>query len=189
MQLRKKPEKIQGFSWTRDLAIPMRCSNQLSYEATDVGSWSIMCSYVPVKKMNEVDVYEWIIWDWLPRYEVTSDIHTRVIHWTMGLTELISTHFTPDGWQGFAVVDARMLRSGWRGIGWVSRIYHFLSGSLALLSPVVIPWRSTLFLQDFSALAVAGNLASMICCFPLIMHLSNSPSLTSSVVGKISDTP
>ena len=48
MQLRKKPaekESLNGI-WTRDLAIPVRCSNQLSYEATDVGSWSIMCSYV-----------------------------------------------------------------------------------------------------------------------------------------------
>ena len=37
----KKPEKkIQDFNtiWTSDLAIPMQCSNQLSYEATDVGS-------------------------------------------------------------------------------------------------------------------------------------------------------
>ena len=39
MQLRKKPEKkIQDFNgiWTRDLAIPVRRSNQLSYKATDV---------------------------------------------------------------------------------------------------------------------------------------------------------
>ena len=33
-------------------------SDQLSYEATDVGSWSVMCSYVPVKEMNVTDVYE-----------------------------------------------------------------------------------------------------------------------------------
>ena len=55
MQLCKKPEKnnsrLNGV-WTRDLAIPVRCSNQLSYEATDVGSWSIMCSYVPLEKKN-----------------------------------------------------------------------------------------------------------------------------------------
>ena len=33
--------KIQDFNrvWTRDLAVPVRRSNQLSYEATDVGSW------------------------------------------------------------------------------------------------------------------------------------------------------
>ena len=31
---------IQDFNgFNRDLAIPVRCSNQLSYEATDVGSW------------------------------------------------------------------------------------------------------------------------------------------------------
>ena len=32
--------------WTRDLAIPVQWSNQLSYEATDVGS----CSFVGPKK-------------------------------------------------------------------------------------------------------------------------------------------
>ena len=33
--------KGQDFNgvWTRNLAIPVRRSNQLSYEATDVGSW------------------------------------------------------------------------------------------------------------------------------------------------------
>ena len=36
--------KSQEFNevWTRDLAIPLPCSNQLSYEATDVGSWSFV---------------------------------------------------------------------------------------------------------------------------------------------------
>ena len=34
----------------------MRYSNQLSNEATDVGSWSVMCLYVPVKEMNVKDV-------------------------------------------------------------------------------------------------------------------------------------
>ena len=62
MQLRKEAwkKKIQDFNgvWTRDLAIPVRCSNQLSYEATDVGSRSIVGSYVPVKVKNESDVYE-----------------------------------------------------------------------------------------------------------------------------------
>ena len=41
MQLRKRNlKKLQNFKgiWTRDLAIPVRSSNQLSYEATDVGS-------------------------------------------------------------------------------------------------------------------------------------------------------
>ena len=61
MQLRKEAwKKIQDFNgvWTRDLAIPVRCSNQLSYEATDVGSRSIVGSYVPVKEMSDNDVYE-----------------------------------------------------------------------------------------------------------------------------------
>ena len=46
----KKPQEIQDFNgiWTLNLAIPVRCSNQLSYEATHGGSWSIMSSYVPV---------------------------------------------------------------------------------------------------------------------------------------------
>ena len=59
MQLCKKPgeKKNQYFNgvWTHDL---VRCSNQLSYEATDGGSWLIKCSYIPVKKMNVTDVYE-----------------------------------------------------------------------------------------------------------------------------------
>ena len=38
--------------------LPVWYSNQLSYETTAVGSWSIMCSYVPVKDMNVIDVYE-----------------------------------------------------------------------------------------------------------------------------------
>ena len=38
--------KIQDLNgvWTRDLAIPVRRSNQLSYEVTDVGSWSFVVS-------------------------------------------------------------------------------------------------------------------------------------------------
>ena len=42
---------------TRDLAIPVRRSNQLSYEATDVGSWSFVSSNEPVKNGCEV-IYE-----------------------------------------------------------------------------------------------------------------------------------
>ena len=42
----ERKKKIQNFDgiWTLDLAIPVQRSNQLSYEATDVISWSIMCS-------------------------------------------------------------------------------------------------------------------------------------------------
>ena len=43
----------------RDLMIPVRRSNQLSYEATGVGSWSFVDSSVPVnnESMNEI-IYE-----------------------------------------------------------------------------------------------------------------------------------
>ena len=52
--------KRQDFNgvWTFDLMIPVRCSNQLSYEATDVGSWSFVGPKEPVR--NE---YEVIIWN------------------------------------------------------------------------------------------------------------------------------
>ena len=38
----RSPKKIQDFKgiWTRDLAIPVRRSNQLSYEAVDVKNFS-----------------------------------------------------------------------------------------------------------------------------------------------------
>ena len=41
-----------GFELTHDLAIWVQFSNQLSYEANEVGSRSIMCSYVPMKEMK-----------------------------------------------------------------------------------------------------------------------------------------
>ena len=49
LQLRREAWKVQDFNgvWTRDLAIPVRRSNQLSYEATDVGSWSFVGSNGP----------------------------------------------------------------------------------------------------------------------------------------------
>ena len=56
----KKPEKNSGLQrglnpWPRDTGATLY---QLSYEATDVGSRSIVGSYVPVKEMNVNDVYE-----------------------------------------------------------------------------------------------------------------------------------
>ena len=43
--------KSQDFNgvWTHDLAIPVQRSNQLCYEATDVGSWSFVGSNEPVR--------------------------------------------------------------------------------------------------------------------------------------------
>ena len=56
----KKAWKIQDFNgvWTRALAIPVRRSNQLSYEATDVGSWSFVGSNVPVRN-ESTDPQKW----------------------------------------------------------------------------------------------------------------------------------
>ena len=60
MQLRKEAwKKIQDLKgvWTRDLAITGAMLYQLSYEATDVGSRSIVGSYVPVKEMSVNDIW------------------------------------------------------------------------------------------------------------------------------------
>ena len=51
-----KSQELNGV-WTRDFAIPVRRSNQLSYEATDVGSWSFVGSNEPVRNECEV-IYE-----------------------------------------------------------------------------------------------------------------------------------
>ena len=66
LQLRREAWKIQDFNgvWTRDLAIPVRRSNQLSYEATDVGSWSFVGSNGPVRNESMMKWYmKWIIWN------------------------------------------------------------------------------------------------------------------------------
>ena len=51
----KKIQDLNGV-WTRDLAITGAMLSQLSYEATDVGSRSIVGSYVPVKEMTLNDI-------------------------------------------------------------------------------------------------------------------------------------
>ena len=58
-QLRIEAWKSQDFNgvWIRDLVIPVRRSNQLSYESTDIGSWSLVSSNEPVKNGCEV-IYE-----------------------------------------------------------------------------------------------------------------------------------
>ena len=63
LQLRREAWKIQDFNgvWTRDLAIPVRRSNQLSYEATDVGSWLFVGSNGPVRNESMMKWYlKWI---------------------------------------------------------------------------------------------------------------------------------
>ena len=62
----KEAWKIQDFNgvWTYDLAIPVRHPNQLSYEATDVGSWSFVGSNVPVRNESTMKWYmKWIIYE------------------------------------------------------------------------------------------------------------------------------
>ena len=60
MQLRKDLKKIHHFNRVSscDLTILVQYSNQLSYEAIDVGSWSIVGPYVPGIEMNVSVVYE-----------------------------------------------------------------------------------------------------------------------------------
>ena len=66
LQLRREAWKIQDFNgvWTRDVAIPVRRSNQLSYEASDVGSWSFVGSNGPVRNESMMKWYmKWIIYE------------------------------------------------------------------------------------------------------------------------------
>ena len=51
--------KSQDFNRVRtlDLAIVVRCSNQLSYEATDIGSWSFVGPKEPMRNECKV-IYE-----------------------------------------------------------------------------------------------------------------------------------
>ena len=56
MQLRKEAWKKFRTSTEFDLAITGAMLYQLSYEATDVGSRSIVGSYVPVKEMTLNDI-------------------------------------------------------------------------------------------------------------------------------------
>ena len=51
--------KSQDFNrvWTRDFAIVVRHSNQLSYEAIDIGSWWFVGPKEPVRSKYEV-IYE-----------------------------------------------------------------------------------------------------------------------------------
>ena len=57
----KKPETSQDFNrfWTRDLVILVRCSNQLSYDATDSGSWLFVAPKEPVR--NDCSRHIWNI--------------------------------------------------------------------------------------------------------------------------------
>ena len=51
-QLHMEAWRTQDFNgiWTPNFAITVRCLNQLSYQATDVGDWSFLDSIEPVHK-------------------------------------------------------------------------------------------------------------------------------------------
>ena len=74
----EKPEKVKtltGFE-PRDLAIPVRRSKQLSYEATDVGSRSFVGPSIPV--MNERTI-ETIERQWLLRKLFSQEPYQKVV--------------------------------------------------------------------------------------------------------------
>ena len=74
MQLRIEAWKIQDFNgvWTCDLTIPVRRSNQPSYEVTEVGSWAFVGSNEPMRNACEV-IYEYFIY-W------TADVKSNKLH-------------------------------------------------------------------------------------------------------------
>ena len=66
----KKPENFRTSTgvWTRDLAIPVRRSNQLSYEDTDVGSWSFVLAFPrqPAAVQILIGRFETVCIPWIP---------------------------------------------------------------------------------------------------------------------------
>ena len=72
-----KPQDFKG-AWTRDLAIPVRRSNQLSYEATDVGSWSFVSSKEPVRNECEVIYMKYFI-HWTHKWSAPNGRSSHVL--------------------------------------------------------------------------------------------------------------
>ena len=83
----KKPEKNSGLQrglnpWPRDTGATLY---QLSYEATDVGSRSIVGSYVPWKWRMKVMYMKWIIYESFPQFiwlYITFILHFHGNIWT-----------------------------------------------------------------------------------------------------------
>ena len=108
----KKPEKkIQDFNgvWTRDFAITGVMLYQLSYEATDVGSRSMVGSYVPVKEMivndiwnksymncgSEMKMKKWSL-HWMHSSKIVVDLlfrHKSLLFYTFPFPEQEKQHF------------------------------------------------------------------------------------------------
>ena len=86
----KKPEKNSGLQrglnpWPRDTGAMLY---QLSYEATDVGSRSIMGSYVPVKEMSVNNIWNESYMNW---NEISFHFISAVHIWF--ISYIINTHF------------------------------------------------------------------------------------------------
>ena len=93
LQLRREAWKTQDFNgvWTRDLAIPVRRSNQLSYEATDVGSWSFVGSNGPVMNESMMKWYmKWIKWTADMKSSEIAFIIARIIVSISGIFGILS---------------------------------------------------------------------------------------------------
>ena len=85
LQLRREAWIIQDFNgvWTRDLTISVRRSNQLSYEATDVGSWSFVGSNGPVRNESMMKWYMkyTMVYEWYMKYTISSLMNELWSHW------------------------------------------------------------------------------------------------------------
>ena len=57
-QLKKPEKKFRTSTGFEPVTSRYRCDALINYEATDVGSRSIVGSYVPVKVKNASDIYE-----------------------------------------------------------------------------------------------------------------------------------
>ena len=81
LQLRMEACKIQDYNrvWTADLTIPVRRSNQLTYEATDVRSWSFVGSNQPMRKagMNDEIIYE----IWPKRFDIINNFLNQLVEY------------------------------------------------------------------------------------------------------------
>ena len=97
----KKPEKNSGLQrglnpWPRDTGAMLY---QLSYEATDVGSRSIVGSYVPMKEMSVVIGRWWIIQN-----------NNKIVNWLY----LYTTWFARDITAAMLVVRNKSISPLWK---------------------------------------------------------------------------
>ena len=83
-----KSQDLNGV-WARDPAIPVRRSNQLNYEATDVGNRSFKSSNEPVRNECEV-IYEMFSYTSHRYREVTGSNHVEVLTFSGLYTQFLN---------------------------------------------------------------------------------------------------